>query len=117
MADLDALDIGRDLDDPVRIMPDQIGADDVTSAASSSCVPAAMNSARPISSRRSAGIFGMLNFLPLRRRSPSRNLFHHRDTEDFSTVIASVATQSPADRAPSEGDCFVASLLAMTISI
>src|SRR5260370_24138709 len=29
VADLDALDIGRDLDDPVRIMADQIGADDV----------------------------------------------------------------------------------------
>jgi hypothetical protein len=29
MADLDALDIGRDLDDPVRIMPNQVGADDV----------------------------------------------------------------------------------------
>ena len=29
MADLDALDIGRDLDDPVRIVADEIGADDV----------------------------------------------------------------------------------------
>src|SRR5437763_1036617 len=36
----------------------------MTRAASASGVPAAMNSARPISSRRSAGIFGIVEFLP-----------------------------------------------------
>jgi hypothetical protein len=30
-------------------------------------------------------------------------------------VIASGATQSPADHSPEEGDCFVATLLAMAI--
>src|SRR5258706_23645 len=45
-------------------------------------------------------------------------IFHHRGTEGTEAnrlpVIASKAKQSPADRASSEEDCFVAALLAMT---
>src|SRR5258706_535087 len=45
-------------------------------------------------------------------------IFHHRGTEGTEAnrlpVVASEAKQSPADRASSEGDCFVAALLAMT---
>src|SRR6266550_5430057 len=70
----------------------------MTSAASSSGVPAAMNSARPISSRRSALIFGIVEFLPRASGAGFGSLFHHRgteDTEDFSSVIASVARHSP----------------------
>src|SRR3977135_2709949 len=70
----------------------------MTSAASSSGGPAAMNSARPFFSRRSAGIFGIVELLPRASGAGFGSLFHHRgteDTEDFSSVIASVARHSP----------------------
>src|SRR4051812_26977367 len=53
----------------------------MTSAASSSGVRAAMNSARPISSRRSAGIFGMLDSFFCAGGAGLEELIHHRGTE------------------------------------
>src|SRR5438132_5465659 len=101
MADLDALDIGRDLNDAVRIMADQVGADDMVHDQRRLVFGRAGGDEQRAADLFKAfgGYFWHVLLLPSRSGARLTGLFHHRGTEvteDFSTVIASEAKQSPA---------------------